>query len=600
MAKNIIKKITLILLTIIVGFLINNKEVKADYSKCNYASPLSFIDQYNTATKLQVNLSYYHFWNPWGFISLDGTYYTEVLDLDKFLLRTGDPDTSGYLLQVGFHTNPALVDQGEETAINQDTFYFQQDAFGSGGKKFVSNGCPKYVKLTMPSIDANSVVVSEVSETDYVAYVKDSQYRGYTSNSNKLYNLITLKDIKEENYGVLTRDDTTHVASLKDKEEEFKHFVQSTGGIVLVDTSSAPSYPSAALNKYKEMLDYYKKNGKNLTDDQKSEALEGLNTIIGTSSTDDKTYTDKFYEATKDRWYNYMKADLENPRNAEATRKTYFSKWWDLVARYEFETDYANKDMTRFKKFVNYMCENNLVDNYDATKCENIIGIVDSMINYDKADTQQTYLVDNSCNALCNSCIQTSSAYNGSACNECSKGVDYKTCTSCIRNCKNVQSSSSRTDCEKGCMGEELYNTYISEYNEVKDELEQQKQDAAQDAYESSVTLYSLYSVRAPSLDIKFGKEGYKVNCDDIPELHTYYMIIIILAPILVILFGSIDFAKAVIASDEKKMQEFKSKFPKRLGLLVVLIIVPLIIRLILGVTDLDMDLMECVIKGYN
>ena len=72
-----------------------------------------------------------------------------------------------------------------------------------------------------------------------------------------------------------------------------------------------------------------------------------------------------------------------------------------------------------------------------------------------------------------------------------------------------------------------------------------------------------LYSVSAPKLNIDFDYE-YVPDCDDFQELHTIYNILRIIAPILVILFGTLDYAKAVIASDVEKIEKSKKQFPKR------------------------------------
>ena len=71
------------------------------------------------------------------------------------------------------------------------------------------------------------------------------------------------------------------------------------------------------------------------------------------------------------------------------------------------------------------------------------------------------------------------------------------------------------------------------------------------------------------------------------------------MAPILVILFGTIDYAKAVMASDVEKMQKAKKNFPKRLGLLLLFIFVPLIVSfLIKEFSGNSTNLMYCIING--
>ena len=107
----------------------------------------------------------------------------------------------------------------------------------------------------------------------------------------------------------------------------------------------------------------------------------------------------------------------------------------------------------------------------------------------------------------------------------------------------------------------------------------------------------SLHSIKAPSLDVDF--KPYEVTCDDVAIFHTFYVILEIMAPILVILFGTIDYAKAVMASDVEKMQKAKKNFPKRLGLLLLFIFVPLIVSFLIGeFSSTNSSLMYCIING--
>lgn len=95
--------------------------------------------------------------------------------------------------------------------------------------------------------------------------------------------------------------------------------------------------------------------------------------------------------------------------------------------------------------------------------------------------------------------------------------------------------------------------------------------------------------------------ESITINCSDFSAFHTIYVIILIIAPIIVIVLGSIDYAKAVMASDIEKMAKFKKKFPTRLILLVVLFLVPALIRLIIGLSsNLNNTVMNCIITGND
>lgn len=73
---------------------------------------------------------------------------------------------------------------------------------------------------------------------------------------------------------------------------------------------------------------------------------------------------------------------------------------------------------------------------------------------------------------------------------------------------------------------------------------------------------------------------AYTWTCEDVKHVTFIYTALRIIAPFLLILFGSIDFFKAVIAGDVKKQQEARIKFPKRLIAFLLLLILPFIVHL--------------------
>ena len=56
-----------------------------------------------------------------------------------------------------------------------------------------------------------------------------------------------------------------------------------------------------------------------------------------------------------------------------------------------------------------------------------------------------------------------------------------------------------------------------------------------------------------------------------------------IIVPIALILFGTFDMAKAVIAGDEKKMKEAQKPFIKRIVYAVIAFLVPFIVNLVMN-----------------
>lgn len=57
-----------------------------------------------------------------------------------------------------------------------------------------------------------------------------------------------------------------------------------------------------------------------------------------------------------------------------------------------------------------------------------------------------------------------------------------------------------------------------------------------------------------------------------------------ILGPTIAIVFGTLDFTKAIVASDEEKMKKAQSSFVKRLIAALLLFFVPIIVELLLGI----------------
>ena len=69
-------------------------------------------------------------------------------------------------------------------------------------------------------------------------------------------------------------------------------------------------------------------------------------------------------------------------------------------------------------------------------------------------------------------------------------------------------------------------------------------------------------------------------------KLQSYLSIIRILIPIVVIVLGMLDFAKAIIASDENKMKESKDKFIRRLIIAVAIFFIPTLLNIIVNVIN--------------
>ena len=70
-------------------------------------------------------------------------------------------------------------------------------------------------------------------------------------------------------------------------------------------------------------------------------------------------------------------------------------------------------------------------------------------------------------------------------------------------------------------------------------------------------------------------------KCSDVKYLTSAWLFIRIAAPFIVVLFGSLDFFKSMVAGDEKKMRESRGKFIKRLIAFGLLILLPFIVQFV-------------------
>lgn len=77
---------------------------------------------------------------------------------------------------------------------------------------------------------------------------------------------------------------------------------------------------------------------------------------------------------------------------------------------------------------------------------------------------------------------------------------------------------------------------------------------------------------------------GDEIDCGEFVEItKPIAKIIMIAAPILLLVLGTVDFMKAVAASDEKAMKKAMSDFIKRLLICVIILILPVLINMIMG-----------------
>ena len=97
--------------------------------------------------------------------------------------------------------------------------------------------------------------------------------------------------------------------------------------------------------------------------------------------------------------------------------------------------------------------------------------------------------------------------------------------------------------------------------------------------------------------------EEKNIKCETLMPFHIIYRVVTIAAPILTLLFVTIDLISSVISGDPKKVAKFRSKLFRRIIALVLLIAIPVFIHVLVSIfgrssSVKDTSLLKCVILG--
>ncbi|MBQ3475877.1 MAG: hypothetical protein IJH20_06890 [Bacilli bacterium] len=190
---------------------------------------------------------------------------------------------------------------------------------------------------------------------------------------------------------------------------------------------------------------------------------------------------------------------------------------------------------------------------------------------------------------------------------KCKESYDACNCADCENSSKNPVDEAKiacRDNCKK-CIadkkGSYVYSDWLSVYHDsIKKCGEAEK--SVKDQISKNQQLYDFDSVEP--MNIIWHPIGYDGNCDDVIFLHYIWNVIIIGAPFLVIILGSIDFFKNIINSNDDQKRKNKKNFIRRLIALVLLILVPFIIKLIVSnlapknSSASNIKLMQCIVNG--
>lgn len=282
-----------------------------------------------------------------------------------------------------------------------------------------------------------------------------------------------------------------------------------------------------------------------------SHAIDKWDSIITST-----TFTEEKQAAAK-AYYDQIKKN-DTLWNAMTTRGTWWTKFSNFALGDNSEEKLLNEDSTEYVRASRNDCYYYCTD----FKC----GTLPSGTGKD------------ACVSSCNSSMMATciSAYNTA--NE---------------KCENIKDSTSKEQCMKAQL---VANGVESEYVDLRTSRMTELQNEI-------IRLKKTIDIKNKNkIKIEVGKDPYKVTCDDVKIFHQIWVIILILAPVLVVVFGTLDFGKAVISSNEENIKKAWKKFPKRLLAVVLLILVPTLISLILSITTDtsagDTSLMYCIING--
>ena len=121
-------------------------------------------------------------------------------------------------------------------------------------------------------------------------------------------------------------------------------------------------------------------------------------------------------------------------------------------------------------------------------------------------------------------------------------------------------------------------------------------EETQQDAINTAVS-NGIYRFEQAAFELM--ASGTAISCYNIRHATYVWRAICILAPFLLIIFGSLDFIKAIMAADEKAQKEARKKLPKRIIAFVLFLILPVILRIIFKVgayNSGNLGLLKCVV----
>lgn len=283
------------------------------------------------------------------------------------------------------------------------------------------------------------------------------------------------------------------------------------------------------------------------------------------------------------------------PMNHLVTKAS--KKWIDIINKYADKDGKLPTEVNNLKNnFIKSVEKSSAYKNKlsSNSKLNDLINIEKKQEEIEDKEKELNNATSDYCSLYCSE-THCKNQTNSSAKTQCVSSCDstYKPkCDEAYDSCKNIQSSTDKTKCIQNALTSSgLDASYTSDRTSAVTKLQSEIRELR--------TIVS--NAKVSGLKITIG-EGYKVKCDDVSMFHDLWVMLIIAAPALVLVLGTFDFLKAIIAGDEQKMKKAWKNFPKRLLALVLLILIPQLISIIVNIstddTASDSSLMYCIING--
>lgn len=186
----------------------------------------------------------------------------------------------------------------------------------------------------------------------------------------------------------------------------------------------------------------------------------------------------------------------------------------------------------------------------------------------------------NNCNKECNNNILYPTQTDKNKCNsKCKKAYDEKEYdSSCLDKKQSQDANGSAMDAQLGSSNQTTTKPNSSSKPSTSDDSKEKITDNSEEKDNND----------SVNTNDDMGDLDYErlCNLEIIDDIKNVWKMICIIAPILVVLLGSIDYAQAVISQDEQQMKKSVSKFTKRLIIGVALFFLPYLVRLIFAIAN--------------